>query len=134
MAGDTVTSVLPLLVTPITTSEVGWASRTSRCRLPLAPSATVSVVSDTVTPAVSSSVTVTVTPAMVTASNSLALWEASTAWVMAAVSFTASASWAAATVTVCAVAQLAVVKVRVAGDTVTSVLLLLTVITTSEVG
>ena len=72
---------------------------------------------------------------MVTASNSLALREASTAWVMAAVSFTASASWAAATVTVCAVAQLDEEKVRVAGDTVTSGLpLLVTPITTSEVG
>ena len=79
--------------------------------------------------------TVTATPAMVTASNSSALREASTAWVMDAASFTASASWAAATVTVCAVLQLARVKVRVAGDTVTSVLpVLVTLITTSEVG
>ena len=109
----------------------------------LAPSSTVSVVSDTVTPAVSSSSTVTVTPAMVTASNSLALWEASTAWVMAAVSFTASASWAAATVTVCAVAQLDEEKVRVVWlpdvpvsvSSVTSVLpVLVTLITTVEVG
>ena len=72
---------------------------------------------------------------MVTLSYSLALREASTAWAMAAASFTASASWAAATVTVCAVAQLAEEKVRVAGDTVTSGLpLLVTPITTSEVG
>ena len=83
----------------------------------------------------SSSVTVTATPAMVTASNSSALREASTAWAMEAGSSTASASWAAATVTVCAVAQLLVVKVRVAGDTVTSVLpVLVTLITTSEAG
>ena len=99
------------------------------------PSATVSVVSDTVTPAVSSSVTVTATPAMLTASYSLALREASTAWAMEAASFTASASWAARTVTVCAVAQLDEEKVRVAGDTVTSGLpLLVTPITTLEVG
>ena len=100
----------------------------------LPPSSTVSVAADTVTPAVSSSVTVTATPAMVTASNSLALREASTAWAMEAASFTASASWAAATVTVCAVSQLLEVKVKVAGDAVTSVLPLVTVITTSEVG
>ena len=54
---------------------------------------------------------------------------------MDAASFTASASCAARTVTVCAVSQLAVVKVRVAGDTVTSELpLLVTPITTLEVG
>ena len=54
---------------------------------------------------------------------------------MDAASSTASVSWAAATVTVCAVSQLAGVKVRVAGDTVTSGLpLLVTLITTSEVG
>ena len=101
----------------------------------LPPSATVSVVADTVAPAVSSSVTVTATPAMVTASNSLALLAASTAWVMDAASFTASASWAAATVTVCAVLQLLEVKVKVAGDTVTSVLpLLVTLITTLDAG
>ena len=100
----------------------------------LLPSATVSVVSDTLTPA-SSSVTVTATPAMVTASNSLALLAATTAWAMAAASFTASASWAADTLTVCAVSQLDEEKVRVAGDTVTSGLpLLVTPITTSEVG
>ena len=101
----------------------------------LLPSATVSVVSDTVTPAVSSSVTVTLTPAMVTASYSLALREASTAWAMAAASLTPSTSWAAATVTVCAVLQLLGVKVRVAGDTVTSELpVLVTPITTLEAG
>ena len=93
------------------------------------------MVSDTVAPAVSSSVTVTLTPATVTRSNSSALLAATTAWVMDAASFTASASWAARTVTVCAVLQLLVVKVRVAGDTVTSGLpLLVTLITTSEVG
>ena len=103
--------------------------------MPRPPSATVSVVSDTLTPAVSSSVTATATPAMFTASNSSALREASTAWEMEAASFTASASWAAATVTVFAVLQLLVVKVRVAGDTVTSVLpVLVTLITTLEVG
>ena len=84
----------------------------------------------------SSSATVTVTPAIVAASNSLALRAASTAWVMDAASFTASASWAAATVTVCAVSQLAGSEgQRVAGVTVTSSLpLLVTLITTSEVG
>ena len=93
------------------------------------------MVADTVAPAVSSSVTVTATPAMVAASYSLALLEASTVWVMDAASFAASASWAADTLTVCAVPQLAGVKVRVAGDTVTSGLpLLVTLITTSEVG
>ena len=89
---------------------------------------------DTIAPAVSSSVTVTATPAMLTASYSSALLAASTAWVMEAASFTASSSWAARTVTVFAVAQLDEEKVRVAGDTVTSELALLTVITTSEVG
>ena len=64
--------------------------------------------------------TVTATPAMFTLSNSSALLEASTAWAMDAASFAASASWAADTVTVCAVLQLIEVKVRVAGDTVTS--------------
>ena len=49
-------------------------------------------------------------------------------------SSTASASSAAATVTVCAVLQLAVVKVSFAGVAVTSELLLVTVITTSEAG
>ena len=108
----------------------------------LPPSATSSAVSDTVAPAVSSSVTVTATPAMVTASYSLALRAATTAWLMDAASFTASASWSARTVTVCAVSQLDGVKVRVAWlpnvapsvSTVTSVLSLLTVITTSEAG
>ena len=98
------------------------------------PSATVSAVSDTVAPA-SLSVTVTATPAMVAASYSSALRAASTAWAMEAASFTASASWAADTLTVCAVLQLARVKVRVAGDTVTSALpVLVTLITTSEAG
>ena len=105
------------------------------------PSATVSVVSDTLTPA-SSSATVTATPATLTLSNSSALREASTAWVMEAASFTASASWAARTVTVCAVSQLDEVKVRVVWlpdvaasvSAVTSELSLLTVITTSEAG
>ena len=93
------------------------------------------MVSDTLTPAVSSSVTVTHTPATVTRSNSLALLAATTAWVMDAASFTASSSCAARTVTVCAVLQLDGVKVRVAGDTVTSLLpLLVTPITTSEAG
>ena len=79
--------------------------------------------------------TVTATPAMLTLSYSLALREASTAWAMEAASFTASASWAADTVTVCAVFQLPGVKVRVAGDTVTSALpLRVTLITTSEAG
>ena len=83
----------------------------------------------------SSSVTVTATPAMVAASYSSALLAATTAWAMAAASFAASASWAARTVTVCAVLQLDGVKVRVAGDTVTSGLpVLVTLITTSEVG
>ena len=99
----------------------------------LLPSATVSAVSDTVAPA-SLSVTVTATEPMVTASNSSALPAATTAWAMAAASFTASLSWAARTVTVCAVLQLARVKVSFAGVAVTSVLSLLTVITTSEVG
>ena len=54
---------------------------------------------------------------------------------MEAVSFAVSASWAAATVTVWAVSQLLVVKVRVAGVAVTSLLpLLVTLITTSEEG
>ena len=89
------------------------------------------VAGDTVAPAVSSSVTVTATPAMVAAAYSLALREATTAWVMDAASFTASASWAADTVTVFAVSQLDEEKVRVAGDTVTSVLpVLVTLITT----
>ena len=93
------------------------------------------MVSDTVAPASSSSVTVTATEPMVAASYSSALRAATTAWAMEAASFTASASWAARTVTVCAVLQLARVKVRVAGDTVTSVLpVLVTLITTSEVG
>ena len=100
----------------------------------LLPSATVSVVSDTLTPA-SSSATVTATPATLTLSYSSALLAATTAWVMEAASFTASASWAARTVTVCAVSQLDGLKVRVAGDTVTSLLpLLVTPITTVEAG
>ena len=79
--------------------------------------------------------TVTATPAMLTASYSLALREATTAWVMDAASSTASASWAARTVTVCGVLQLLVVKVRLAGVAVRSLLpLLVTLITTSEVG
>ena len=95
---------------------------------------TIPSVWDTLTPG-SSSVTVTATPAMWRPSNSSALLAATTAWAMEAASFTASVSWAAATVTVCAVLQLAVVKVRVAGDTVTFVLpLAVTLITTSEVG
>ena len=62
-------------------------------------------------------------------------WRPPPPWAMDAASFTASASCAARTVTVCAVSQLAVVKVRVAGDTVTSELpLLVTPITTLEVG
>ena len=90
--------------------------------------------SDTLT-AASSSVTDTLTAAMAAASYSSALWEASTAWVMEAASFAASVSWPAATVTVWAVSQLLVVKVRVAGDAVTSLLpLLVTLITTSEEG
>ena len=69
---------------------------------------------------------------MLRPSYSSSLSASTTAWVMEAASFTASASWAARTVTVCAMPQLAGVKVRVAGDTVTSVLLLLTDITTSD--
>ena len=89
------------------------------------------VAGDTVTPA-SSSVTVTVTTAMRWPSYRSSLSASTTAWEMAALSFAASESWAARTVTVCAVLQLAVVKVKVAGDTVTSVLSLLTDITTSD--
>ena len=123
------------MVTPITTSEAGCASRTHRVGAELLPSATVSVVSDTAHPGGVVVGHVTATPATFTLSYSSALLEASTAWVMEAASFTASASWAARTVTVCAVLQLLVVKVRVAGDTVTSELpVLVTLITTSEVG
>ena len=78
---------------------------------------------------------------MVTLSYSLALLEATTAWLIEAASFAASASWSAATVTVCATLQLLGVKVSVfwlpdvtAVSTVTSELLLVSVITTSEVG
>ena len=54
---------------------------------------------------------------------------------MEAVSFAASSSSAARTVTVCGVFQLLVVKVRLAGVAVRSSLpLLVTLITTSEVG
>ena len=72
---------------------------------------------------------------MLTLSYSSALSAATTAWAMEAASLTASVSWAARTVTVFAVLQLDGVKVRVAGDTVTSLLpLLVTPITTSEAG
>ena len=91
------------------------------------------MVSDTTTDA-SSSVTVTATEPMVTASYSSALPAAATMCAIDAASLAASASCAAATRTVCAVSQSLVVNVSAAGVTVTSSLLLDTEITTSEVG
>ena len=80
--------------------------------------------------------TVTGTERIVTVSYSSALSAATTAWAMVAVSSVVSASSAAHTVTLCAVSQLLGVKVRLAGETVTSLLpvFLFTAITTLEVG
>ena len=86
VARSTVTSGLPLMVTPITTLEVGCVFRTHRVGCELPPSATVSVVSDTAHRADGHGVVVgdghRNPEPMVTASYSLALWAATTAWVM----------------------------------------------------
>ena len=71
---------------------------------------------------------------MVTPSYSSALLAATTAWVMDAMSFSASPSSAASNLTLRNHLQSLGVKVSVAGDAVTSVLLLLTAITTLEEG
>ena len=111
--------------------------------MPLAPSATVSVDLDTVTPAVSPSVTVTANETIITLSYSSALSAATTSWVMEAMSSTASSSAALTTHTRCTVLQLLGVKVSVfwlrgvlrSVSTVTSELPVeATRITTSELG
>ena len=85
----------------------------------------------TVTPAVSSSATLTATESTAMPAYSLAPL---TEWLTLAVSLAASASWAAWTVTVWAVCQLLVVKVRLDGCVATSPLSLRIVITTLAVG
>ena len=95
------------------------------------PSSRLISVSLTVTPAVSSSATLTATEATATPAYPSAPL---TAWLRMAASSTASSSVAARTLTVCAVCQLPGVKVRRAGCAVTSALSLAIAIATSPAG
>ena len=83
------------------------------------PSFTVRLVGVSVTPGISSSVTVTASPSRVAPRYSSAL-PLATAWPTVRVSSAPSSSWAAVTVTVLAVSQVALVKVSELGLTVRS--------------
>ena len=133
----TVASPASSEVTVRTTSDVGWAVRTT-VKVSVVPDSATSVdpsVSATVNPATSSSVVVAVTVWSATASKSSSELASSTAIVT--VDETVSSmmlSSTPVTVTVCGVSQLAFVKVRVLVTVASPVSLDVNVRTTSDAG